>query len=127
MQDSALGFERSRWAAQLTPLLRVWQSLAPSLPQLTTMLPLPSDSPLDAFLTSEVAFADQLVTAVTTNISSLAELVLGSGVLTPETQVRPHHIWRHHKSACTACGRRGDCKLHVPYPTLAELANMPHQ
>ena len=92
MQDSALGFERSRWAAQLTPLLKLWQSLAPSLPQLATMLPPPSDSPLNAFLASEVAFAEQLFTAVSSSISSLAELVLGSGVLTPETQVRLHNI-----------------------------------
>ncbi|KAL0028751.1 hypothetical protein WJX79_004868 [Trebouxia sp. C0005] len=87
-QESALGYERMRWAAQLRPLLRLWESLFPSVPNLAH-LALPataSSSPLDAFLASEAGFAQQLVTTVSISLASLSEVVLGSTVLTPQVQ-----------------------------------------
>ncbi|KAL0047749.1 hypothetical protein WJX82_010930, partial [Trebouxia sp. C0006] len=87
-QESALGYERMRWAAQLGPLLRLWESLLPSLPNFAQLaLPITaSSSPLDAFLVSEAGFAQQLITAVSTSLTSLSDVVLGSTVLTPQVQ-----------------------------------------
>lgn len=89
MQDVGLGYERNRWAIQLGPLLRLWESLTPSLSSIA-QLAVPKtamSSPLDEFLVSEVAFAQQLVATVASSLSSLSDLVLGSGVLKPTLQV----------------------------------------
>lgn len=84
-----MGYERMRWAARLGPLLRLWESLLPSLPNFAQLaLPITaSSSPLDAFLASEAGFAQQLVTTVSTSLASLSGVVLGSTVLTPQVQV----------------------------------------
>ena len=89
LQDAGLGYERKRWAVQLGPLLRLWESLTPSLASIVklTVPKTATKSPLDAFLVSEVTFAQQLVANVASSLSSLSELVLGSGVLTPTVQV----------------------------------------
>lgn len=89
MQDVGLGYERNKWAAQLGPLLRLWESLAPSLSSIVklTVPETASKSPLDEFLVSEVTFAQQLVATVANSLSSLSDLLLGSGVLTPTVQV----------------------------------------
>ena len=89
MQDVAVGYERSKWGAQLSPFFRLGDSFAPLLARLA-QLKLPSaasQSSLDAFLVSEVAFAQQLVTTIATDLTSLSHLVLGSGILTPPLQV----------------------------------------
>ena len=89
LQDAGLSYERNKWAVQLAPVLRLWESLTPSLASIVK-LTLPntaSESPLDAFLVSEVTFAQQLVANVASSLSSLSDLVLGSGVITPTVQV----------------------------------------
>ncbi len=89
LQDSALVYERNQWGLRLGPLLRLWESLAPSMPNFAQST-LPSTgtvSPLEAFLASEAAFAQQLVATISTGLSSLSDLVYGSGVLTPQVQV----------------------------------------
>lgn len=92
-----MGYERNRWAAHLGPLLRLWESLLPLLPNLA-QLAKPSTAgpsqPLDLFLASEAAFAQQLVTAISSTLAGLSDLVTGAGVLTPQLQV-----WQH---ACIA-------------------------
>ena len=89
LQDVGLSYERSKWAVQLGPFLKLWDSLTPSLSSIVklTVPKAASKSPLDAFLISEVAFAQQLVATVASSLSSLSDLVLGSGVLTPTVQV----------------------------------------
>ena len=109
MQESALGYERTRWAAQLNPLIKLWQSLMPSLPQFNAMPKPASGSPLDAFLASEAAFAEQIAATVSSNINSLAELVLGSGVLALETQVEL-------KQVCFACFWAVKASIHSSQP-----------
>ena len=97
LQESALGYERNRWAAHLGPLLRLWGSLLPSLPNLAQLTQPPTaahSQPLDLFLASEAAFAQQLVTAISSSLAGLSDLVTGAGVLTPQLQV-----WQH---ACIA-------------------------
>lgn len=97
LQESALGYERNRWAAHLGPLLRLWESLLPSLPNLAQLAQPPTaahSQPLDLFLASEAAFAQQLVTAISSSLAGLSDLVTGAGVLTPQLQV-----WQH---ACIA-------------------------
>ena len=89
MQEVGLGYERNRWANQLGPLLRLWESLTPSLSSIA-QLAVPKTttaSSLDEFLVSEVVFAQQLVATVASGLSSLSEVVLGSGALTPTVQV----------------------------------------
>ena len=99
-QESALGYERTRWAQQLGPVLRLWESFTPSLFKLS-QLALPATSAgslLDAFLSSEVAFAQQLVVTVGTSLASLSDLVQGAGLLTPQVQVaKPPWL------SCTIC------------------------
>ena len=82
-------YEPKKWAVQLGPLLRLWESLTPSVANIIklTVPKTASKSPLDAFLVSEVNFAQQLVANVASSLSSLSDLVFGSGVLTPEAQV----------------------------------------
>lgn len=46
-----------------------------------------AESPLDACLASEVAFAEELVDCVAASLSGLADVVLGGGTLTPQLQV----------------------------------------
>lgn len=89
LQDVGLSYERSKWAAQLGSFLKLWDSLTPSLASIVklTVPRAASKSPLDAFLLSEVVFAQQLVATVASSLSSLSDLVLGSGVLTPTVQV----------------------------------------
>ena len=86
-----MGYERNRWAAHLGPLLRLWESLLPSLPNLAHLAQ-PSSTgahpqPLDLFLAAEAAFAQQLVTAISSSLARLSDLVTGAGVLTPQLQV----------------------------------------
>ena len=92
LQESALGYERSRWAAQLGPLLKLWGSLSPSIPNFAQLAVPSTGSPLDVCLASEVSFAQQLVASVSASLSSLSDLVVQSGVLTPQVQVRPNAI-----------------------------------
>ena len=89
LQDAGLSYKRDRWAVQLGPLLRLWESLTPSLASIVklTLPKTASKSPLDEFLLSEVTFTQQLVANVASSLSSLSDLVLGSGVLTPTLQV----------------------------------------
>ena len=89
LQDAGLSFERNKWAVQLGPLLRLWESLTPSLASIVklTLPKTASKSSLDEFLVCEVTFAQQLVANVASSLSSLSDLVLGSGVLTPTLQV----------------------------------------
>lgn len=89
LQDVGPSYERSKWAVQLGPFLKLWDSLTPSLSSIVklTVPKAASKSPLDAFLISEVAFAQQLVATAASSLSSLSDLVLGSGVLTPTVQV----------------------------------------
>lgn len=91
-QELALGYDRSRWAAQLAPLLQLWQSLTPSLPNFallaSSMQKLASSgTPLDACLASEIHFAQGLVNSVAAGLERLAEVILGSGTLEPKLQV----------------------------------------
>lgn len=112
MQDVGLGYERNRWAIQLGPLLRLWGSLTPSLSSIA-QLAVPktaTSSSLDEFLVSEVAFAQQLVATVASSLSSLSDLVLGSGVLTPTVQVCQLSVYR--EQACRPYSCSVGCNLH---------------
>lgn len=69
----------------------------PTLPDFTqlraTLQSLQSaKTPLEACLASEVAFAQQLVSAVAASLSGLAEVVLAAGTLTPQLQVHEEHF-----------------------------------
>lgn len=118
-QDVGLGYERNRWAAQLGPLFRLWESLTPSFSSIT-QLALPktaASSSLDEFLVSEVVFAQQLVATVAGSLGSLSDLVLASGVLTPTLQVRSRrqsvYSAQTHWSSCIACTDRHGARKKV--------------
>ena len=79
--------------ALLGPLLRLWQSLTPSLPNFAQLAAsmqtlAAAQSPLDACLASEVAFAQGLVSTVAAGLGGLAEVTLGSATLEPRLQVK---------------------------------------
>lgn len=50
-----------------------------------------AETPLDACLASEVAFAQVLVSTVAASLSGLADVVLDAGTLTPQLQVPCAH------------------------------------
>ena len=93
LQRTASAFDRAAWAAQLAPLMKLWDSLAGSQPQMLHQAPqqqpasAASAAPLDAFVAQEAAAAHLLATAVHGSLASLKQTLAGTAVLTPAVQV----------------------------------------
>ena len=91
LQRTASAFDRAAWAAQLAPLVKLWDSLAASQPQMLHQAQPPAGAanaaPLDAFVAQEAAAARLLAAAVHGSLASLKQMLAGTAVLTPAVQV----------------------------------------
>ncbi|KAK9815706.1 hypothetical protein WJX72_008353 [[Myrmecia] bisecta] len=93
-QAAGGAFDRQSWTAQLGPLLKLWDSLIaanPQLQRLSNAMKAPpragaAASPLDAFVALECSKAQQLVGAMSAELSELAGLLNGTSGLTPAMQ-----------------------------------------
>ena len=93
LQRTASAFDRAAWAVQLAPLMKLWDSLAASQPQMLHQAQQQQPAgavnaaPLDAFVAQEAAAARLLATAVHGSLASLRQTLAGTAVLTPAVQV----------------------------------------
>ena len=96
LQRTASIFDRAAWAAQLAPLMKLWDSLAASQPQMLHQQQQPAGAvnaaPLDAFVAQEAAAARLLATAMHGSLASLKQMLAGTAVLTPAVQVSYMHV-----------------------------------
>ncbi|KAG8470560.1 hypothetical protein KFE25_008981 [Diacronema lutheri] len=91
--EAHAAFDRERWAAELSPLLTLWQKLLQQGDLLTLAQAGEAaqpdgrlDTPVNRFVALERKKASALVTAVDGTLSSIARVVRGAELLTASTQ-----------------------------------------
>jgi dynein heavy chain 2 len=89
LAGTKLGFDRESWSIVLAPLLRAWERLISSNPELRENASFASSrvssSPVDAFVELEVARGRTAVAEVDRTLSVLTRVLQGSELLTPAT------------------------------------------
>ena len=118
LQRTTSAFDRAAWAAQLAPLMKLWDSLAAVQPQMLhpAQQQQPAGAanaaPLEAFVAQEAAAARLLATAVHGSLASLRQTLAGTAVLTPAVQVSCVNkftgLWSSPASS-PACSPRQPC------------------
>jgi len=81
-------FDRSVWAAQLSPLIQLWAKMTSSNDAIKEQPPPPSGAlaPVETFVLMEQIFANQLVALVDNSLQAISRVIRGAGLLTPSIQ-----------------------------------------
>eukprot|EP00727_Mastigamoeba_balamuthi_P008574 m51a1_g4339 putative cytoplasmic dynein 2 heavy chain 1 isoform x1 (4695) ;mRNA; f:164362-180818 len=82
-------FNREQWAAQLSPIILVWQKLTEGNAALVQPLSEPDDPsrpPVDSFVVMEAINAHSLASIINSSLSNIIKVISGRMLLTPEIQ-----------------------------------------